>query len=211
MSATLLEQLQAELPIHPAPYALAGGEPGLLIANAAGSPRAAAGGRFPATARTDDALAHTARLARRCIERRFPVLAFVDAPDRSGSALAPALAWLADDPDVTVLAKDCANGFVAAIEPVHHGTHGAWRNRVVDWVNAHRLHTVLMAGLGTDVCVLELALALLSARDHGMMPTLRELVVVEPATASHDLPPHHLGLHLMAARGAVLASEVTGL
>ena len=72
-------------------------------------------------------------------------------------------------------------------------------------------------------------LALLSARAHGMMPTLREVVVVEPATATYDLSPaiagelglpasaahpeqptHHLGLYVMASRGAVIASEVDG-
>jgi hypothetical protein len=61
---------------------------------------------------------------------------------------------------------------------------------------------------------MELVLALSSARTHGMMPTLREVVVVEPATASYDLPTHpeqpthHLGLYLMATRGAVIASAV---
>ena len=46
------------------------------------------------------------------------------------------------------------------------------RNRVVDWVNAHRLQILLVTGLGTDVCVMEFVLTMLSARNHGLMPTL---------------------------------------
>ena len=89
--------------------------------------------------------------------------------------------------------------------------HGTSRNRVVDWVNAHRLQTVLVTGLGTDACVMDFVLTMLSARNHGLMPTLQDIVVLAPATATYGLPPHHLGLHLMASRGALLASEVTGL
>ena len=81
------------------------------------------------------------QVARGFIKRRSPVLAFVDArPTGLGAAeTQPALRWLEDDPDVTILRKDCVNGFVGAIEAVHHGMHGTSRNRVVDWVNAHRL------------------------------------------------------------------------
>jgi hypothetical protein len=60
------------------------------------------------------------------------------------------------------------------------------------------------------------------------MPTLRDIVVYEPATATYDLPiakvqeiglpasaahpqieTHHMGLYFMASRGALLASELT--
>jgi hypothetical protein len=62
------------------------------------------------------------------------------------------------------------------------------------------------------------------------MPTLKDVVVLEPACATYDLPmatvkeqglpetaahpkaeTHHIGLYVMASRGAILASEVTGV
>jgi hypothetical protein len=157
-------------------------------------------------------------LARRSVERRRAVLALVDArrPARSARGaeveeLVQPLAWLEDDPDVTVLRQDCGNGFVGGIEAVHHGTHGATRNRVVDWVNAHRLGAVVVTGAYTDAAVMDFVVTMLAARDHGLMPTLRDIVVLEPATAAHPkLPTHHMALYFMASRGAVLAGELTG-
>jgi hypothetical protein len=115
---------------------------------------------------------------------------------------------------VTILRKDCVNGYVGAIEAVHHGIHGTSRNRVVDWVNAHRLRTMLVAGLGTEACVMEFVLTMLSARNHGLIPTLEDIVVLVPATATHGgagETAHHLGLYLMASRGALLAGELAGV
>ena len=77
------------------------------------------------------------------------------------------LGWLEDEPDVTILRKDCINGFVAGIEAVVTAPTAPRRNRVVDWVNAHRLHAVLVTGICTDVCVMDFVLTMLSARDHG--------------------------------------------
>ena len=66
----------------------------------------------------------------------------------------------------------------------------------------------------------------LSARNHGLMPTLAEIVVYEPGCATYDLPremalsldlpkaashpqalTHYLGLYFMSSRGAVLAAD----
>ena len=232
MSDVLLERLRAELPVSPTSHTLAGREAGLVIANATATACTADGTALPdraLSARAAAAIAATEQLARRFLAPRRPVLAFVDQRPAAPQP-ASALAWLQKDPDVTLLRKDCVSGFVGAIEAVHHGQHGTSHNRVVDWVNAHRLEAVLVAGLGTDVCVMELVLALLSARAHGMMPTLREVVVVEPATATYDLPPaaaselglpasaahpeqptHHLGLYVMASRGALIAAAVDGI
>ena len=69
---------------------------------------------------------------------------------------------------------------VGAMEPVHHGSHGASRNRVCDWVNAHRLTSVIVVGICSDICVMDFVLTMLSARNHGCMPTLRDVVVLEP-------------------------------
>jgi hypothetical protein len=136
------------------------------------------------------------------------VLAFVGDPP-APTRRAPH--WLEEGPDVTVPREDGANGFVGAIEAVHHGIHGTTRNRAVDWVNAHRVRTLIVAGLGTDAGVMEFVLAMLSARNHGLMPTLGDIVVLTPALAASQPLAHHLGLHLMAARGALLAGELSGV
>ena len=84
-----------------------------------------------------------------------------------------------------------------------------------------------MAGICTDICVMDFVLTMLSARNHGLMPTLADIVVYEPATATYDLPleataslglpqtaahpkaeTHHMGLYFMASRGAVLADAI---
>lgn len=236
----MIDQLQGELPIQLVAYDLAALEVGLVVVNATNgwcTPGAGPLAPMAADARIGCMLEATDRLLRGFVERRRAVLAVVDArrPGRSPAGsdageLVPALAWLEDEPDVTVLRTGCVNGFVGGIEAVHHGTHGATRNRVVDWVAAHRLQTVLVTGMCTDGAVMDFVLTMLSAREHGLMPTLRDIVVVESATATYDLPrqvaadlglpptaahpklpTHHMGLYLMAGRGAILAGELTGI
>ncbi|MFZ1426031.1 MAG: isochorismatase family protein [Geminicoccaceae bacterium] len=236
----MIDQLRGELPIHIVAYDLAALEVGVVVVNQInGWCTPGAGPLAPAAgdARIGRMIEETSRLVRGFVDRRRAVLALVDArcPGRSpagGDAekLVPELAWLGDEPDVTILRTDCVDGFVGGIEAVHHGTHGATRNRVVDWVNAHRLQTVLVAGMCTDVAVMDFVLTMLSARNHGLMATLQDIVVLEPATATYDLsrqaaadlglpptaahpklPTHHMGLYFMASRGAILAGELTGL
>ena len=86
---------------------------------------------------------------------------------------------------------------------------------------------MLVVGICTDICVMDFVLTLLSARNHGMAGDLEDIVVYEPACATYDLPlavardlglpdtaahpqqpAHHVGLYLMASRGAVLAGEL---
>ena len=42
----------------------------------------------------------------------------------------PALEWLHDSRQATLIRKDCINGFVGSIDAA------TGRNRIVDWVNA---------------------------------------------------------------------------
>lgn len=236
----MIDQLRAELPIHIVAYDLAALEVGLVVVNEINGWCTPGGGPLApaaADARIGRMIDETGRVVRGFVDRRRAVLALVDARRPGGSPagsgaekLVPALAWLEDEPDVTILRTDCVDGFVGGIEAVHHGTHGATRNRVVDWVNAHRLQTVLVAGMCTDVAVMDFVLTMLSARNHGLMATLQDIVVLEPATATYDLPrqaaadrglsptaahpklpAHHMGLYFMASRGAILAGELTGL
>lgn len=176
----------------------------------------------------------TVAVGRRFQAAGWPILAFLDThqPGRpeppypphceAGTGeeqLVPALTWLETEAAATLIRKDCINGFVGAIE--------GGRNRLVDWVNENRLKAVLVVGICTDICVMDFVLTLLSARNHGLMPTLEDIVVYEPGCSTYDLPrataeqlglpataahpqdlTHHLGLYFMASRGAVLAGAL---
>ena len=177
----------------------------------------------------------TDRLAREFRSQGWPILAFLDTHEpgkpeppypphcergTGEEELVPALKWLEDEAAATLVRKDCINGFVGAIGP-----DGS--NRVADWVNASRLRQLLVVGICTDICVMDFVLTMLSARNHGMMPTLEEIIVYSggcatydlpreaasglglPETAAHpQLPTHYLGLYFMASRGAILADRV---
>lgn len=181
-------------------------------------------------------VAEVDRLARRFGRNHWPILAFLDThePGRpeppypphcevgSGEEeLVEELRWLEDHGGATLVRKDCINAFVGALDPV------SGRNAVVEWINRHGLETVLVTGMCTDICVMDFVLTLLSVRNHGLTPGLREVAVVEPACATYDLPletarmlglpdtaahprevSHHAGLYFMASRGARLVREV---
>jgi nicotinamidase-related amidase len=245
MTATVVQDLQAQLPVRLQPYALEGRTAGLVIVDEVnGFCTVGAGNLAPPApdAQVARMVEETLGLARRFAHERRAILAFLDTHEpgkpeppypphcvrgTGEENLVPELAWLEDEPDVSCMRKDCINGFVGGIEPIHHGAHGASRNKVVDWANAHRLRCVVAVGICTDICVMDFVLTMLSARNHGLMPTLKDIVVLEPACATYDLPraaaeglglpatsahpqtaTHHLGLYFMASRGAVIASSL---
>ena len=176
----------------------------------------------------------TDALARRFEAAGWPILAFLDTHEpgkpeppypphcergTGEEELVEPLAWLNAAGVATLLRKDCINGFVGAID--------GHRNHVVDWVNRHELAQLVVVGICTDICVMDFVLTMLSARNHGLMPTLREIAVYEPGCATYDLPraavetlglpetaahpqaeTHHLGLYFMASRGAVLTDRL---
>ena len=181
-------------------------------------------------------VAETDRLARAFSQGGRPILAFLDThvPGKleppypphceAGTGeenLVPKLAWLGQDKHTTLVRKDCINGFVGSIGP-------DGRNRVVDWVNRHKLETVLVVGICTDICVMDFVLTFLSARNHDLMPGLTDILVYEAGCATYDLPKataeklglpptaahpqdatHYMGLYFMASRGARLVDKVT--
>lgn len=246
MANDLSALLQAELPVTAVPYAAPAAETGLVIVDEVnGFCTVGAGNLAPPAPdqRVADMVERTAGLAREFRTLRLPVLAFLDTHEpgkpeppfpphcERGTGeenLVPALEWLATDPDVTLIRKDCINGFVGAIEPaVVRGIHGATYNKLTEWVNSNRLKAVVVVGICTDICVMDLVLTMLSARNHGLMPTLKDIAVLEPACATYDLPgsvaaglglpatashpkgpTHHMGLYFMASRGALIVSEL---
>jgi len=174
-------------------------------------------------------------LAHAFTERGWPIFAFLDShtPGKpeppypphceigtGEEDLVPALRWLESDPNATLVRKDCINGFIGAIAP-------DGRNLVTEWVNANKLDRVLVVGICTDICVMDFVLTLLSARNHDLMPSLKDILVYEAACATYHLPrvtaeslglgihaahpqdvAHYMGLYFMSSRGAELVDTV---
>ena len=234
LGLTLQQTIEHEMPIALAAFDPAAQSTGLVIVDEVnGFCTVGAGPLAPQVpnAQVDRMVERTDHLARRFDGAGWPILAFLDTHEpgkpeppypphcETGTGqeeLVPALKWLADSAQqATLLRKDCINGFVGGID--------GHRNRVVDWVNDHRLKAILVVGICTDICVMDFVLTMLSARNHGMMPTLADIVVDAGACATYDLPrvtaetlglpvtlahpqglTHHLGLYFMASRGALL-------
>lgn len=234
----LLSLLQDHLPVILEPVDLRGVSSGLVIIDAVNGFATVGAGPLAPTVpdpRISGMIEATHQLARRFVDSGRPVLAFLDThqpgvPEppypphcEAGSGeeeLVPQLQWLEETPGVTLIRKDCINGFIGADD-------GAGGNRIVDWVVQHQLQAVLAAGLCTDICVMDFVLTMLSARNHRLLRGLSDIVVYEPGCATYDLPrtraeslglplgaahpqaaAHHLGLYFMAARGARLADQV---
>ena len=234
----LTRQVAAALPVAPMTLKLGGEPTGLVIVDEVnGFATVGSGSLAPPKDNPQVAamVEETVRLARGFSGQGWPILAFLDThipgkPEppypphcEAGTGeedLVPQLTWLGDDPHATLVRKDCINGFVGAIRP-----DGS--NAVVDWVNANGLARVLVVGICTDICVMDFVLTLLSARNHDLMPSLKDISVHAGACATYDLPKeavehlglpetachpqdltHHLGLYFMASRGAEIAAEV---
>jgi len=180
-------------------------------------------------------ISETDRLARAFTKEGMPVLAFLDTHDpgkpeppypphcESGTGeeeLVTELKWLEDDPQATLVRKDCINGFIGAFQP-----DGS--NTIIDWVMENQVRNVLVVGICTDICVMDFVLTLLSARNHGMLPSLKEVLVYDKGCSTYNLPrdiveeiglpssashpqeiTHYMGLYFMASRGAMLVNSV---
>jgi nicotinamidase-related amidase len=234
----LTRQVAAALPVAPGRLLLGREKAGLVIVDEVnGFATVGAGNLAPPApnAQVSAMVAETVRLARGFSGQGWPILAFLDThvpgkPEppypphcEAGTGeeeLVPELEWLSGDPHATLVRKDCINGFVGAIRP-----DGS--NAVVDWVKAHKLQRVLVVGICTDICVMDFVLTFLSARNHDLMPTLKDISVHAGGCATYDLPKevaaklglpetaahpqdltHHMGLYFMASRGAEVVGEV---
>ncbi|XP_010472245.1 PREDICTED: nicotinamidase 1 [Camelina sativa] len=176
----------------------------------------------------------SAKLAREFCNRKWPVFAFIDShhPDipevpypphciigTEESKLVPALQWLESEDCVTLRRKDCVNGFVGSMEK-------DCSNVFVDWVKETQIKVILVVGICTDICVFDFVAAALSARNHGVLPPLEDVVVYSRGCATFDLPlhvakdikgaqahpqdlMHHVGLYMAKGRGAKVVSEIS--
>ncbi|MEX1036470.1 MAG: isochorismatase family protein [Sneathiella sp.] len=180
-------------------------------------------------------VSETVNLARHFAGQGWPILAFLDThipgkPEppypphcEAGTGeeeLVPELKWLESDSNTTLVRKDCINGFIGA-------TRKDGSNAVADWVRDHGITDMLVVGICTDICVMDFVLTALSARNHDMMPGLKEIHVYDKGCSTFDLPrataeeigygataahpqdaTHYMGLYFMASRGAQLVNKV---
>ncbi len=214
------------------------GKTGLVIVDEVVGFAAPGGGNLAPPAPDPDVsrmVSETDRLARQFSAAGWPILAFLDTHEpgkaeppypphcERGSGeeeFVPELGWLETESDATLIRKDCINGFIGAIS--------GERNSLVDWVAENKIEALLVVGICTDICVMDLVLTLLSARNHNMMPSLVDIFVYESACATYDLPrakaealelpeymahpkaaTQYMGLYFMASRGARLVNSVS--
>jgi nicotinamidase-related amidase len=237
-SAEILAALTRTMPIKLGGVSLARQRVGMVIVDEVnGFATVGAGYLAPPeeNPQVTEMIVETDRLAREFSQRKWPILAFLDThiPGKAeppypphceaGTGqedLVPQLKWLEGDANATLLRKDCINGFVGAIAP-----DGS--NRAVDWVNRHGLEQILVVGICTDICVMDFVLTFLSARNHDLMPSLKDIMVYEVACSTYHLPrhaaegmglaahaahpqdiTHYMGLYFMASRGAQLVDRI---
>jgi len=94
--------------------------------------------------------------------------------------LLPEPRWLDANVNATLIRKDCSNGFVGVI--------AGQRYPLIERATENALESLLVVGICTDICVTDLVLTLLSARNHNLMPQLVDIFVRESACAIYDLP-----------------------
>ncbi len=235
----LTRELAEAMPVAPGDLVLGREAVGLVIVDEVNGFATVGAGNLAPPAHNPQVgtmVAETDRLARAFTAKGWKILAFLDThvpgkPEppypphcEAGSGeenLVPELAWLEQDPNSTLVRKDCINGFVGAIRP-----DGS--NAVVDWVNEAGLVRLLVVGICTDICVMDFVLTLLSARNHDLMPSLKDISVYAEGCSTYDLPlsvteslglpktaahpqnlAHHMGLYFMASRGAEIVGQVS--
>lgn len=237
---SLTSQLAVAMPLSMADVAMPKDRTGLIIVDEVnGFCTVGAGNLAPPVPNAQIAamVDETVRLARDFAAQDAPIFAFLDTHEpgkpeppypphcergTGEEELVPELAWLHDCPQATLWRKDCINGFIGAID------NAAGRNALVDWAATHELTMLVVTGICTDICVMDFVLTSLSARNHGLLGKVEDIVVLEPACSTYSLdkavavdlglpaeaahpqaPTHYMGLYFMASRGAVLARSVT--
>ena len=240
MSAdTIHQQIAEAMPLGKTPLDLRTNRQGfglIIVDEVNGFATVGAGNLAPQTPneQVSTMVSETNRLAHSFIEQGMPVLAFLDTHE-SGKPeppypphcergtgeeeLVPELKWIEKEPLATLVRKDCINGFIGSFQP-----DGS--NSIIDWVKENRVKNVLVVGICTDICVMDFVLTMLSARNHGMLQGLNEVVVYDKGCSTYDLPgdvvkeiglppstshpqdlTHYMGLYFMASRGAQLVNS----
>ncbi|MDY7004959.1 MAG: isochorismatase family protein [Cyanobacteriota bacterium] len=234
-----LATIQAALPIDPQPYLIGDRSAGLIVVDVINGFCTVGFGPLAPQEPNEQIttmISESDRLARTFVERGWPVLAFLDTHEpgkpeppypphcEKGTGeeeLVPELKWLYNNPLITLVPKDCINGFIGSIEV------NTQRNVLLNWINEYKLEVLVVVGICTDICVMDFVLTILSVRNHGLVPTLKDVAVYEKGCATFDLTAemaaeqglpktaihpqkvsHHIGLYKMAERGAFIASTI---
>ena len=168
-----LETVRRSFPVAFGGYAMPAGRTGLVIIDEVqGFASVGCGPLAPPApnGQVTRMIAETDRLARRFVQAEWPICASLDSHDPAKpeppypphclagtghDELVPELKWLESEPVTTLIAKDCINFMVGAVELDATGSGG--RNRLLDWINGHRLESVVTVGICTDICVLHTA------------------------------------------------------
>jgi nicotinamidase-related amidase len=231
--------IAAALPIDPQPYTVGSRPTGLIVVDVVNGFCIVGYGSLAPTepnAQIAKMVAESDRLARAFTEQGLPVLAFLDTHEpgkpeppyplhcEKGSGeeeLVEELKWLLTHPLATLIKKDCINGFIGSIDI------NTRHNALLDWVNQHNLEALVVVGICTDICVMDFVVTMLSVRNHGLVPTLKDIAVYTEGCSTYDLPAevaaaqrlpktaihpqniaHHIGLYTMAERGALIADAI---
>ena len=175
--------IEAVLPIDPQPYTVGDRPTGLVIVDVVNGFCTIGYGPLAPTAPNEQIatmVAQSDRLARLFAAQGWPILVFLDTHEpgkpeppypahcEQGSGeenLVPELEWLYETPHATLIRKDCINGFIGAIDI----TTG--NNVLLNWVNHNNLEALIVVGICTDICVMDLVVTLLSVRNHGLAST----------------------------------------
>tara|TARA_Y100001934_G_scaffold191352_1_gene225480 strand:+ start:11533 stop:12252 length:720 start_codon:yes stop_codon:yes gene_type:complete len=235
---SLVTVINQHMPITTESYTAGSQGTGLVIVDEVnGFATIGAGNLAPQNAnqQVETMISETNRIAKKFEKQKRPILAFLDThtpgkpeppypphcEEGTGEEnFIPELEWLETAQNITLVRKDCINGFIGAF-----GQDG--RNKVVDWVVENEIKELLVVGICTDICVMDFVLTALSARNHEMMPPLSDIIVYDAGCSTYDLPrdiaeelgygasaahpqdaTHYLGLYFMASRGARICDEV---
>ncbi|KAI3442320.1 Isochorismatase domain-containing protein [Psidium guajava] len=237
MVSSPIDMLKEHLPVEQDPVVLSGDvKTGLVLVDVVnGFCTVGAGNLAPRQPdkQIQDMVDESVKLAQVFCKKNWPVFAFLDShhPDvpehpypphcivgTDEAKLVPALEWLEKEPNATLRAKDCIDGFLGSMEK-----DGS--NVFVDWVKSNQIQVILVVGICTDICVLDFVCSALSARNRGLLAPLEVVIVYSRACATFDIPldvakmskditahpqdlMHHIGLYMAKGRGAKVASEV---
>jgi len=234
-----LAAIEAALPIDPQPYAIGDRATGLIIVDVVNGFCTVGCGPLAPTGPNEQIatmVSESNRLAQEFTTQAMPILAFLDTHEpgkpeppyplhcEKGTGeekLVPQLKWLEDDPYTTLVEKDCINGFIGSIDVA------TGNNKLVQWIQQHQLEALVVVGICTDICVMDFVVTMLSARNHDMVPMLKDIVVYTEGCSTFDLTAgmatqlglpktaihpqniaHHMGLYTMAERGALIANKI---
>ncbi|KAK7386723.1 hypothetical protein VNO78_27058 [Psophocarpus tetragonolobus] len=237
VSSNTVELLREEIPVKQQPLTLSSDiKTGLVLVDIVnGFCTVGAGNLAPKepNEQISQMVKESVKLSKEFSERKWPIFAFLDThhPDKpeppypphcligtDEAKLVSDLLWLEKDPNATLRQKECIDGLLGSIEK-----DGS--NVFMDWVKNNQIKQILVAGICTDVCVLDFVSSVLSVRNRGFLLPLENVIVSSQACATYDLPlhvaktnkdfishpqelMHHVGLYIARGRGALIASEV---